>query len=170
MARGSNSLPLFLKALRASIVNAGVTTVSCCQITTADDFPKFSQGNPVVNIIPGDFKEEDQGGAGQTETIFRGEITFRVITENILDEAISDETALTDQNTTAGLYVTVQKLLPVIRFWDQADPSGNGYLAEPMRFRGGIGKPKRDENHAQYVYLDMRAEANICIATGGSNS
>ena len=168
MARSNNSLPAFLLALRQSLVDANVVADECCQLSMAEDFPQYIQGDRVIAINPGELPAEDQGGEGEAETIFAGKLTFRILIQNVLDVATSDVTALTDTNTTIGMYTLFQNLLQVVRFWDRGDAGGNSYLQQPMRLSGGLSKPRRHELHSQYVYADLVAEFKICIGQGVS--
>jgi hypothetical protein len=168
MARSNNSLPAFLLALRQSIVDAEVVSDSCCQIVTEERFLEYSQGQYLVMLIPGVIRPQDQGGEGENETIFEGIVTFRLVSQTTLDVATSDVVALTDTETTTGVYVLFQNLLQVIRFWDECDAQGNSYLAQPMRIASGLSQPRRHATHAQYVWMDVTSEFRICIGTGGS--
>ena len=166
--RSSNSLPAFLLAIRQSIVDAGVVPDKACQITTEERFLEYPQGQYLVMVIPGPIIPEYQEGAGYAETIFSGTLRFRLVAQNVLDSAITDELALTDTNTTTGLYVLFQKLLPVVRFWDGCDGI-NSYLIEPVHIaESGLTQPRRDSTHEQYIYMELPAQYRICIATGGS--
>jgi hypothetical protein len=159
-----------LLALRQSIVDAAVVPDICCQVTTEERFLKYVQGQYLIMLIPGAMKPEDQGGEGQSEVILNGTITFRLLAQSALDPATSDLIALTDNNSTTGIYVLFTKLLQVIRFWDQCDESGNTYLMQPMRMASGLTQPRRSDEHNQYVYMDTTAEFKICVAQGASGA
>ena len=168
MARSNNSLPAFLLALRKSLVTANVAADECCQITMEDDFPSYPMGTPIIFITPGELRAIDEGGEGEAETIFKGTLRYRLFIQSVLDNPTTDVAALTDNNTTVGLYVLFQNLLQIARFWDLGDDGGNAYLQHPMRLTGGLSKPKRDDEHQQYVYADLNAEFVICIGKGAS--
>jgi hypothetical protein len=170
MARLANSLPGFLLAFRKSIVDAGVASASCCQICTEERTLEFAQGQYIVMVIPGLLNATDQGGAGENETIFDGTLTLRMLAQTALDVATSDVVALTDDDTTTGIYVLFQQLLSVVRFWDECDDYGNAYLTQPARVKGGITQPRRHEKHAQYVFADFTVEYRICIGMGASGA
>ena len=164
MARINNSLPAFLLALRASVVNADVVPSTCCQIVTEERYLEYPQGQYIVMMIPGPLRPEDQGGEGENETIFLGTITFRIICQNAVDSPISDQAALTATFTTTGLYQIFQELLSAIRFWDQCDANGNQYLMQPLRIASGLSQPRRDPQHEQYIFAELSTEYKICIA------
>ena len=167
MARANNSLPAFLLALRQSIVDANIVPAIACRISTEERTLEYAQSQYIVMVIPGALVPEDQGGEGQEETIFRGGIIFRLLCQAALDTPTGDVVALTDQNTTTGIYVLFQQLLQVIRFWDYCDPAGNGYLVQPMRM-GTVTQPRRNSEHSQYIQMDVPAEFKICIGKGVS--
>ena len=168
MARANNSIPAFLLAFRKSIVDAGVVASTCCQVVTEERFLQYVAGEYSVMVIPGPLRPDDQGGEGENETIFNGTLTLRLLAQTALDVATSDVVALTDNNTTAGIYVLFQRLLQVIRFWDNCDSQGNTYLIQPMRVSSGMTQPRRSQEHEQYVYSDIVMEYRICIGKGVS--
>ncbi len=183
MARTANSLPAFLLAFRSTLINGrtindpitgalttyqGATTDSCTQIVSEEKTLEIPQGQYIAMIIPGDLLPEDQGGEGNWETIFTGDLRIRMIAENILDNATSDVTSLTDTQTTTGLYVLFQSILNLVRFWDLCDPNGNSYLVEPMRIKRGPSKPRRWPDHVQYIISDLDMTFRICIANGNA--
>ena len=152
--------------MRQSIVDDSVVPDTCCQITTEERTLEYPQGQYIIMLIPGSIKPEDQGGEGENETIFVGSITFRLLSQNILDPATSDVVAMTDTDTTTGIYVLFQSLLQVIRFWDKCDEVGNTYLIQPMRIGSGLSQPRRNEKHEQYVSADLMVEYKICVGKG----
>lgn len=169
MARAANSLPGFLLALRQSIVDAGIVSDTCCQLCTEERTLEFAQGQYIIMLIPGALSAVEQGGAGESETIFDGTLLFRLLALTALDVATSDVVALTDTETTVGIYVLFQQLLQVVRFWDECDGGGNNYLVQPMRIRtNGLTQPRRHEKHSQYVTADFSTEYRICIGQGES--
>jgi hypothetical protein len=181
--RGPNSLPLFLLAVQNTVVNgrtikyAGVTTTltgiipdGSCQLITEEKSLEYSPGATQIMIIPGPLVPEDQGGEGEYQTIHRGTLKFRLICQNAVDSETSDVAALTSASDPFGIYTLYQQLLPLIRFWDETDDSGNGYLIEPMRLQGGLSQPRRNETHKQFLLADLLCEFRMSIGNGASGA
>jgi hypothetical protein len=168
MPNTSGSLTGFFLALRESIINAGVLPELAVQITEVENYLQYSTGQYAIIVMPGALVPIWQDGCAEPETVFSGDMTFRIVAQTALDSPFTDVIALADgttslPGTTIGLYMLLESLLDVVRFWQACDEAGNNFLIEPMHVLSGVPRPARDEKHPQYMYLDLACEYKICI-------
>jgi hypothetical protein len=160
--RSFGLLKSFLTQISTAVINSGLFTSSCCQLSLwADADSQYPQGSPILAIIPNDFKSLGwDAGGGIEDTAMRGQIEFKIIVMNVLDFIQTDDNVITSTDHTLGIYEIVDNLIALLQMYDVCNGT-DSFLMEPMRILN-VGKPQRSEKHPEYVSVSLKFEATIC--------